>query len=131
MVDKRWRVAYPQPATHHVGDLRKLHLRPILLRDFREPPPDAFPMPPRRNVDNVVDRDPRIPCVEWMHPDVFGYSLAIAANASDRRFPSCLFGQPDRAGRENEGRGESLDVPLPRRGERFVKIIDVEKNVAL
>ena len=43
--------------------------------------------------------------------------------------PSCLFGQPNRAGCKNKGSGKSLNVPLPRRGQRFVKIVDVEKDV--
>ena len=75
--------------------------------------------------------DPGIPDLQRRHPGVFRQPLAIAARGPDGRVAPVIVAQSVRPRREHERRGEPLDVPLPRRRQCLVEIVDVEDDVAL
>ena len=67
-----------------------------------------------------------VPDVEQAHRGVGRHLLAIAAHRRERGSPRFGRREAVAAGGDHDARRESLDVPLPRPGQRLVEVVRVE-----
>lgn len=96
-----------------------------------EPPSGLAAQPVRPDRVQVVGAVLRVPDVEGAHAGELAHPLPVAPHARPHggRAPSA--GEPVGAAGDGQARGEPLDVPLPRAGERLVEVVDVEDQVPL
>jgi hypothetical protein len=56
---------------------------------------------------------------------------AVAARGGNRRVTAVAVAQTVGAGRKDQRRHEPLEIPLPRRGQGLIEVIDIENQPAL
>src|SRR5271154_5357071 len=71
------------------------------------------------------------PNFDHAHSRVLRHPLAIRTYDSSRASLRIPFVQANIAGRDDKTRSQTFDVPLPRRRQSFVKIVDIEDELAL
>ena len=85
----------------------------------------------RQDLENAVEVDAIVPDVQRTHRGVVGHMLAVGAHGFRRRLRRLAVEQPDVMGGDDDAGRQPLDVPLPRRRQGLVEIVDVEEDVAL
>ena len=78
-----------------------------------------------------VEFEPRIPDVQDRHLGVVGHVQTVRRRRREHGGGRVRGTQMQVPRRQNQTRREALDVPLPRTGKRFVKVVDVEDETAL
>jgi hypothetical protein len=89
-------------------------------------PPAGLLVPDRR--EDLFDVDARIPHIEDRHLAELRHALAIRSRAGQRGVSGVGFTEAVVTTGKDEARGQALDVPLPRSGERLIEIVDVEDD---
>ena len=121
----------------HAPVLQLSELRKIVFEDsVRGLPCDvlghpALPSLGAERCHHVFDVQPLVPAFEHVHPGERVHVLAVAGHAFPRRIPRIGFPQPVVVSGNDEARGQSFDIPLPRGGKRLVEVVDVEDEAAL
>ena len=78
--------------------------------------------------DHLFDVDAGIPDFQNRHVAVFRHAFPIRAHAGQHGILGVASTEAILTGRQNEACGEALDIPLPRRGEGLIQIVDVEND---
>ena len=102
-------------------------LRSLLLDAFQGPLPEMRVQP----LDELVRPQGAVPQLERRQQAELGHRLAVAADAGRRHVFGHGLLEAIVTTRHDEARGESLDVPLPGRRQRFVEIVDGEDHAPL
>jgi hypothetical protein len=127
--DQRGLIDDPRPAVHSVGELReRRHAVPgTSLGDV------PFNGSGRRTVKRRssalqlgLDLKARVPDVHGGHAGKLPHRLAVPAHALQDRLLLRRDAVAVVAGRDDQARGQPLEIPLPRPRERLVEVIDVE-----
>jgi len=75
----------------------------------------------RRTFDEFFDVDPIVPDVECVHERVVGHALAVLTHGAAGGPRRISLRQPQVTPGHHHARGQPLEIPLPRRRERFVE----------
>ena len=79
-------------------------------------------------IEQVVDIDPLIPDIDRPHLGEAGHVLAVATCTHKYRIARLPSLKVIVASGDDEASREPFDIPLPRRGQRFIEIVDVEND---
>ena len=82
-------------------------------------------------LEQLIDLDVRVPRVQRAHLRRQSHRPAVGLDGIEHDAPAIGGGEAELTARDLEARGEPLDVPLPRSGERLVEVVDVEQHLAL
>ncbi len=93
--------------------------------------PDLSRLGIRRVLDQGLHVQTLVPDVQRAPFRALAHVLPVRAHARDGRLPGLRIGAAVVAGRHGKARPEALDIPLPRRRQRFVEVVDVQNQVAL
>ncbi len=77
----------------------------------------------------TLDVDVGVPDLEIRHGGHLAHDLAVALAEADDPLQPVALGEPEVARRHHDARGQSLDVPLPRTGQRLVEVVAVEDQL--
>ena len=102
-----------------LGDVA-LEPAPLLLADLR-----------RKRFADLIDVDPPVPDVEIAEAGEAAHVLAIGPRRGEHDLASLLAREPSVPAPDLETRGQPFDVPLPRSGEGFVEVVDVDDQAAV
>ena len=75
---------------------------------------------------HLVDIDPGIPDLEESHRSIVSHLSAIAADSQSRRVTGVAVGEAIVPRGDGEACRQALDVPVERRRERLIEVVDVE-----
>ena len=136
MKDQRWLVLDPRPCPLLRDELREQMVRrgPGLLRldPFCNPFADhGHDSRIARSIFIPLQIDLVVPDVERPHRGVIADPLAVFANDIHRDACRVAVGKLQMMGRDHHARRQPLQIPLERRRQRLVEIVDVEDHVAL
>src|SRR5262249_37273421 len=73
----------------------------------------------------------RIPDIEERLLREGPHRRAVSPDACQHNLPACLAREAVIPARHYEARGEALDIPLERSGQRLVEVVDVEDKIPL
>ena len=93
--------------------------------------PDLPGLGIRRVLDQGLHVQPLVPDVQRAPVRALAHVLPVRTHARDGRLTGLRIGAAIVAGRHGKARGQALDIPLPRRRQRFVEVVDVQNQVAL
>ena len=102
-------------------------LREVLLRLLQR----RLPLDRAEPRQHLLHVDPGVPDVEEAHRRRVGHRRAIGLRGGARGRTLVLPPVAVVARRDDEARDEALDVPLERRGERLVEVVEVEDEPAV
>ncbi len=113
-------------------ELREQAIREAFPARLLDSLPDALDLVPgRQDLENAVEIDAVVPDVEGAHRSVVDHPFTVGAHRVRRRLRRLAVGQTEMLGGDDDAGGQPLDVPLPRRRQGLVEIVDVEEDVAL
>ena len=81
--------------------------------------------------EQLVRVEPRVPDIQEAHPRRLGHRRPIGRGGSARRRPLLLATVAVVAGGDDDARHEALDVPLKRRRQRLIEVVEIEDNTAI
>ena len=121
------RVCAPEPST----SFGVHQLRTAACGRLGDPLAQQRPTVLRQHRQSIAVVEAGIPDIEHIHGREVAHFLAIAARTGDRCIAAVCVGKPVRTGGEHKRCDEAFDVPLPRRRQRLVEVVDVENKPAL
>ena len=113
-----------------IGKLRKHQFRAATHRRLGNPfaQHSLLRLRQHRQIGGFIEAG--VPGLQHVHVCELPHGLAVAAGAGDRGIASVVVRQLVGTRGEHERGNKPLDVPLPRRGECLVEIVDVEDQPA-
>ena len=132
LMKNRWRgIVDSGRLADNLDQLRKYEFRTAARHRLGDSPAgDCFQVL-RQQREEVAVIDAGIPDVEHVHFGEGPHVRAVAARGGNRRVTAVAVAQTVGAGRKDQRRHEPLDIPLPRRGQRLVEVVDIENQPAL